>query len=104
MAHYLLGNPFELKTNHIGLRYIFTQPNLNARQRRWLKFLSEYDFGIEYIKGKEKKVADALSHRRHIIAISTSQNCTREYILQYLPRDTHYEWVKLVLDTDAFDS
>lgn len=29
--HYLLGNPFEIKTDHLGLKYIFTQPNLNAR-------------------------------------------------------------------------
>lgn len=32
--HYLLGKPFGLKTNHMGLRYIFTQPNLNVRQRQ----------------------------------------------------------------------
>ncbi|KAH9299498.1 hypothetical protein KI387_031180, partial [Taxus chinensis] len=24
--HYLLGKPFELKTDHLGLKYIFTQP------------------------------------------------------------------------------
>ena len=29
--HYLIGKPFELKIDHTGLRYIFTQPNLNAR-------------------------------------------------------------------------
>ena len=37
------------------------QPNLNARQAGWLAFLSEYDFKIQHIKGKENKVADALS-------------------------------------------
>ena len=36
--HYLIGKPFELRSNHHGLKYIFTQPNLNARQRRWLEF------------------------------------------------------------------
>lgn len=39
-SRYILGNPFELKIDHLGLKYIFTQPNLNARQRRWLEFLS----------------------------------------------------------------
>ena len=29
--NYLLGKPFELKNDHMGLRYIFNQPNLNAR-------------------------------------------------------------------------
>ena len=37
------------------------QPNLNAKQARWLAFLSEYDFEIKHIKGKENKVVDALS-------------------------------------------
>ena len=27
-------------------------PNLNARQARWIAFLSEYDFEIQHIKGK----------------------------------------------------
>ena len=36
------------------------QPNLNARQARWLAFLSQYDFEIQHVKGKENKVTDAL--------------------------------------------
>ena len=59
--HYLIGKPFELKSDHHSLKYIFTQQNLNARQRRWLEFLADYEFDISYIKGKEIKVADALS-------------------------------------------
>ena len=43
-----------------GLKYLLDQRNLNARQARWLSFLSEYDFEIQHIKGKENKVADAL--------------------------------------------
>jgi hypothetical protein len=38
---------------------------LNDRQSRWLEFLSEYDFDIKHIKGKENKVADALSMKVH---------------------------------------
>ena len=34
---------------------------MNARQARWLSFLSEFDMDIKHIKGKENKVADALS-------------------------------------------
>lgn len=43
------------------VRYLFDQPNLNARKARWLGTLSEFDFEIRYIKGKENKIADALS-------------------------------------------
>lgn len=47
-------------SDHSGLRYLFYQPNLYARQARWLATISEFDFEIRYIKGKEKKVANAL--------------------------------------------
>jgi hypothetical protein len=63
--HYLMGKSFELRTNHNGLKYLFDQPTLNARQSRWLEFLSEYDFDIKHIKVKENKVVDALSRRVH---------------------------------------
>jgi hypothetical protein len=66
-----MGNRFELRTYHNGLKYLFDQPNLNARKRRWLEFLSEYDFDIKHIKGKENKVADALSKRVHELHATT---------------------------------
>jgi hypothetical protein len=53
--HYLMGKRFELRTYHNGLKYLFDQPNLNARQSMWLKFLSEYNFDIKHIKGKKIK-------------------------------------------------
>ena len=37
--HYLMGRRFELKTDNCGLKYLFDQPTLNARQARWLEFL-----------------------------------------------------------------
>ena len=36
--HYLMGRRFELRTYHYGLKYLFDQPTLNARQERWLEF------------------------------------------------------------------
>jgi hypothetical protein len=44
---------------------------LNARQSRWLEFLSEYDFEIKHIKGKENKIIDALSRRVHDMHATT---------------------------------
>ena len=63
--HFLLGVKFELRTDHESLKYLFTQPLLNNRQRGWMNLLSEYDFEIKYIEGKENKVADALSRIVH---------------------------------------
>ena len=35
-------------SDHIGLRYLFDHPNLNARQARWLAMINEFDFEIRY--------------------------------------------------------
>jgi len=42
---------------------MFDQPNMNARNVRLLATLSEFDFEIKYIKGKENQVAHDLSGR-----------------------------------------
>ena len=61
-------------TDHCGLWYLFDQPNLNARQARWMALLREFDFEIKQIKGKENRVVDALSRSMrtiHLAAVST---------------------------------
>ncbi|WVZ84571.1 hypothetical protein U9M48_031596, partial [Paspalum notatum var. saurae] len=63
--HYLLGNTCNLYTDHKSLKYIFTQPELNMRQRRWLELIKDYDLEIHYHPGKANVVADALSRRAH---------------------------------------
>ena len=65
LKHYLMGRRFELRTDHCGLKYLFDQPTLNARQARWLEFLCEFDFEVKHIKGEENKVTDALSRKVH---------------------------------------
>jgi hypothetical protein len=64
--HYLMGKRCELCTDHKSLKYIFTQSNLNLRQRRWLELIKDYDLGINYHPGKANVVADALSRRSHV--------------------------------------
>jgi hypothetical protein len=67
--HYLIGWKFELKIDHCGLQHIFTQSDLNVRQRCWSKLLSEYNFEIIYIKGTINRVADALIRLPHIFSV-----------------------------------
>jgi hypothetical protein len=64
--HYLMRMRCELYTDHKSLKYIFTQSNLNLRQRRWLELIKDYDLGINYHPRKANVVADALSHRSHV--------------------------------------
>ena len=54
--HHLIGRKFILMTDNKGLKYMLDQPNLNARQARWLAFLSEYDFEINTLKGNKIKL------------------------------------------------
>src|SRR6266498_1816074 len=69
--HYLIGNKCELFTDHKCLRYIFTQQDLNLRQRRWLELIKDYDLNIQYHPGKANVVADALSGKAHCYNLST---------------------------------
>ncbi|WVZ94028.1 hypothetical protein U9M48_039971 [Paspalum notatum var. saurae] len=63
--HYLLGNTCHIYTDHKSLKYIFTQPKLNMRQRRWLELIKDYDLEVHYHLGKANVVADALSRKAH---------------------------------------
>jgi hypothetical protein len=71
--HYLLGNTCHLYTNHKSLKYIFTQSELNMRQRRWLELIKNYDLEIYYHLGKANVVADALSRKAfcHCLTVRT---------------------------------
>jgi hypothetical protein len=71
--HYLLGNICHVYTDHKSLKYIFTQSELNMRQRRWLELIKDYDLEIHYHPGKANVVADALSHKAscHCLTIRT---------------------------------
>ena len=58
-----MGENFDVVTNHKSLKYIFTQRDLNLRQRRWLEYLEDYDFTLQCHPGKANVVADALSRK-----------------------------------------
>ncbi|CAH9077225.1 unnamed protein product [Cuscuta europaea] len=58
--HYLYGVQCKIYTDHKSLKYIFTQKELNMRQRRWLELVKDYDLEIQYHEGKANVVADAM--------------------------------------------
>jgi hypothetical protein len=63
--HYLIDHRCEIYSDHKSLKYIFTQTDLNLRQRRWLELIKDYDVGINYHPGKANIVVDTLSRKKY---------------------------------------
>jgi hypothetical protein len=57
----LVGHRFHVITDHKALEFFQTQSQLSNRQRRWMDYMSRFDFDITYVKGEYNKVADCLS-------------------------------------------
>ena len=60
---YLYGEKFQVYSDHKSLKYIFTQKDLNLWKRKWVEYLEDYDFSLNYHPEKENVVADALSRK-----------------------------------------
>ena len=59
---YLQYQPFTVQTDNNLLTYILTTSNLDALGHHWVAVLAGYNMKLEYLKGSDNKVADALSH------------------------------------------
>ncbi|WMV29870.1 hypothetical protein MTR67_023255 [Solanum verrucosum] len=46
--HYFYGVHVDVFTDHKSLQYVFSQKQLNLRQRRWLELLKDYDMSVLY--------------------------------------------------------
>ena len=92
--HYLLGNKCHIYSDHKSLKYIFTQSELNMRQRRWLELIKDYELEIHYHPGKANIVADALSRKAHCNCLTAIAPLTtlcwemEKLNLQILPEGT----------------
>jgi hypothetical protein len=82
---YLICKRCEIYLDHKCLKYIFTQSDLNLRQRRWLELIKDYDLGINYHPGKANIVANPLSQRSHL----------NQFIVEQMPFNLCEEFDKL---------
>jgi hypothetical protein len=62
--HYLMGTHCNIYTDHKSVKYIFTQADLNMRQRRWLELIKDYDLEVHYHPGRclKSKGPEQLCH------------------------------------------
>jgi transposase InsO family protein len=74
--HYLYGQKCDIYMDHKSLKYIFTQLELNMRQRRWLELINDYELEIHYHPSKANVVGDALSRKSqvHMLAAHSMPN------------------------------
>jgi hypothetical protein len=68
--HHLMGTNYHIYTDHKSLKHIFTQADLNMRQRRWLELIKDYDLEVHYHPGKANVIADGLSRKTHCSCLS----------------------------------
>nr|GEY63253.1 retrotransposon protein, putative, Ty3-gypsy subclass [Tanacetum cinerariifolium] len=54
--HYLYDTKCTVYTDHKSLQYIVDQKEINMKQRRWIKLLSDYDCEIRYHPGKDENL------------------------------------------------
>jgi hypothetical protein len=83
--HYLLGNVVHICMDHKCLKYIFTQPDLNMRQQRWLELIKDYELEVHYHPGKANVIADALSRKAHFNNMPAIRLIGEESSIRVLP-------------------
>ena len=60
--HYLQGNEFLIRTDSIALKWLKSLKNSNSpRLFRWSLYLSNFNYQVEHLKGKDNVVSDAIS-------------------------------------------
>ncbi|XP_075515531.1 uncharacterized protein LOC142550177 [Primulina tabacum] len=87
----------KFKKYHQSLKYLFTQKELNMRQRRWIELLKDYDLTISYHPSKANKVADALSRKNEIkitLASLSARPCLQETVKLNQDRDPELKKLK----------
>ena len=58
---YLQYQPFVVRTDNNPLTYVLTTPNLDSVGHRWVAAMAGYNFEVQYVRGSDNKVAEALS-------------------------------------------
>ena len=101
LRQYLLGHKFKIQTDHQALTWLFNVKDPSSRLLRWRLKLEEYDYTIEYCKGKENlTILKPNAERKLWIKLYKSQNkipphlMPRDYIL--LPPFDEIKWLTLL--------
>lgn len=95
---YIYGKKFLVKSDHRPLSYLFSMKNPSSKLIRMRLDLEEYDFVVEYIRGKENYAADALSridfseikqipsHSKNVLKVTTRLQTKKGKLNQNVPK------------------
>lgn len=72
---YLEGYRFTIITDHQSLRWLHRLELPTGRLARWLFELQQFDYEVQYRRGTENVVADALSRREALGSLRASGRC-----------------------------
>ena len=88
---YLQYQPFLVRTDNNPLTYVLTMPNLDAVGHRWVAAMAGYNFEIQYVRGSDNKVADALSRvREHLDKDDIKELLDQSTIKELFSHAMHY--------------
>ncbi|KAJ3684022.1 hypothetical protein LUZ61_013186 [Rhynchospora tenuis] len=110
--HYLVGAPFTIRTDQISLKHLLEQRVNHMMQHKGLCKLMGLDYKIEYKKGIENKVADALSRKPILEELPTEEKKEVNAISELVPVWVEeirksYEgdtWIQKISDKTGQDS
>jgi hypothetical protein len=77
--HHLMGAKCNIYTEHKSLKYIFTQADLNMRQRRWLELIKDYDLEVYYHPGKVWQNQPELHQLKYASPLLRATSCFKRY-------------------------
>lgn len=83
-----MGAKFVVRPNHNSLRYFLEQRDSNERQQKWVSKVQAFDFDIEYVKGKNNVVADALSRKPAISLLTQISADWKAHLLVEYSKNT----------------
>ncbi len=72
--HYLWGTRSTVVTDHQPLTSVFKRKTKSPRMNRWILEMREYNYLIQYVKGKDNYVADHLSRPIQVVIRSSPES------------------------------
>lgn len=82
--HYFLATSLIIKIDQESLKYIQEQKLTEGIQHKLLLKLLGYNFTIEYKKGKENRVDDALSRVKHMVSLLSTSVTTPKWVTEVI--------------------